>query len=54
MERSPETSFDELVARHPALLDHRSGALYDHYDSAELATDEARRRFVLPRRPWRG
>ena len=51
MERSPGASFDELLANNPALLDHRSGALYDHYDAATLASEDARRRFVLPRRP---
>jgi hypothetical protein len=50
MDRSPGASFDELLAQNPALLDHRSGALYDHYDAATLASDDARRRFVLPRR----
>jgi hypothetical protein len=50
MERSPGASFDELLAEHPALLDHRAGALHAHYDRAELDSDEARRRFLLPRR----
>lgn len=50
MERMPGASFEDLLGENPALLDHRSGALYDHYDAATLASDDARRRFVLPRR----
>jgi len=49
MRDAPGVTFDELLACHPALLDHRS-ALHAHYDRAELDTDEARRHFVLPRR----
>jgi hypothetical protein len=51
MERSPGESFDNLLAKNPAIVDHRNGALYDYYDRKELEADEARRRFVLPRRP---
>jgi hypothetical protein len=43
-------SFEALLERYPALLDHRGGMLYDHYDGAELESDAARARFVLPRR----
>ena len=50
MERSPDSSFEALLAKNPALLDHRAGALYEHYDRRQLETDEARTRFVLPRR----
>jgi hypothetical protein len=50
MERSPGASFDELLAENPAILDHQAGALYAHYDRAQLEGDEARRRFVLPKR----
>jgi hypothetical protein len=50
MERSPRATFDELLAENPTLADHRSGALYDHYDRAQLDSDAARRGFVLPRR----
>ena len=50
MERSPGASFDDLLAANPGLLDHQKGALYAHYDRAELEAKEARRRFVLPRR----
>lgn len=50
MQRSPGADFDQLLAANPALLDHRTGALFDHYDRAQLDSDEARRRFVLPRR----
>jgi hypothetical protein len=50
MERTPGTTFDELLALHPAILDHRGGALAAHYEAAQLDSDEARRRFVLPRR----
>lgn len=48
--RSPGARFDELLVENPALLDHRSGALYAFYDRAQLESDEARRHFVLPRR----
>jgi N-formylglutamate deformylase len=50
MERSPGVSFDSLLARNPALLDHQTGALYAHYGRAELDAEDARHRFVLPRR----
>jgi hypothetical protein len=50
LDRSPGGSFDDFLARNPALLDHRAGALYAHYDHAELDAEDARRRFVLPRR----
>lgn len=50
MERSPDLDFDALLARNPALLDHEGGALYEHYDRRQLESDEARSRFVLPRR----
>jgi hypothetical protein len=50
MDRSPGATFDQLLAAHPALLDHRTGALHDHYDRAQLDSDDARRYFVLPRR----
>lgn len=50
MEAAPDATFDELLARNPALADHRSGALHAFYDRDQLASDEARRRFVLPRR----
>ena len=41
--------FDELIARTPALADHRTGLLHDYYARDELEADEARRRFRLPR-----
>ena len=50
MDRSPGASFDELLEENAELLDHRAGALYAYYDRAQLDSDEARRRFVLPRR----
>jgi len=50
MRGSPDATFDELLAANPALLDRRAGALHAHYDGAQLDSDEARRRFVLPRR----
>ena len=50
IEQTPDASFDELLALNPSLADHRSGAIYTFYDRDELASDEARRRFVLPRR----
>ncbi len=49
MERSPGASFDDLMAKHPDLLDHKAGAIYEHYDRAELGAEDARRRFVLPK-----
>jgi hypothetical protein len=50
MQRSPDADFDALLAENPSLLDHRNGALYAHYDRTELDAEEARLRFVLPRR----
>lgn len=50
MDRSPGATFDQLLADHPALLDHRAGALHDHYDREQLDSAEARQRFVLPKR----
>jgi hypothetical protein len=50
MERLPGATFDQLLAQNPALTDHQSGALYAYYDREQLDSDEARRRFVLPRR----
>jgi len=42
---------EALLAAHPDLLDHRSGALADYYDvSATISDPLARRVFVLPRR----
>jgi hypothetical protein len=49
MEQSPGATFDQLLADHPALLDHRAGALHKHYDREQLDSEEARRSFVLPR-----
>ena len=43
-------SSEELLAAHPELLDHRTGALAAHYDvAALLASPLARASFVLPR-----
>jgi hypothetical protein len=50
MERSAAVTFDELLAKNPAILDHRAGALFEYYDRVQLEAEEARRRFVLPRR----
>lgn len=50
MDRSPGSSFDDLLADNRTLLDRDKGALYAHYDRAQLDSEEARRRFVLPRR----
>jgi hypothetical protein len=50
MERAPGASFEAILAEHPALLDHKTGALYAHYTAAELEDPVAKRRFVLPRR----
>ena len=41
----------EFLARHPDLLDHKSGAIARHYDVAEItASPVARAVFVLPER----
>jgi len=42
--------FETLERQAPALFDHRNGMLFDYYDRALLDSDEARRRFILPRR----
>jgi hypothetical protein len=44
MQRSPGATFDELFA------DHRADAIHAHYERAQLDSDDARRRFVLPAR----
>jgi hypothetical protein len=49
IDQSPSVSFDELLAQHPVLLD-RHAALAPHYERGQLDSEEARRRFVLPRR----
>jgi hypothetical protein len=41
--------FESLLARHPSLLDRKAGLLSEYYEPADLASDVARRRFVLPR-----
>jgi hypothetical protein len=51
MERSPGASFEQLLAEHATLADHRGGALDAHYERTQLDSEEARRYFVLPRRP---
>jgi hypothetical protein len=50
MDRSPGASFEDVVGEHSALLDHGAGVLYRYYDRALLESEDARRRFVLPRR----
>jgi hypothetical protein len=52
MDRAPGATFDALLEANPALLNHRhqSGAIYAFYDHEELESEEARRRFVLPKR----
>ena len=50
MQRAPGATFDELLAGNPGLLVPRGGALLEHYDREQLDSDEARKRFVLPRR----
>lgn len=50
MDRSPDASFADLLAKNPTLVSHGAGALDPYYDRAVLHSDEARRRFVLPRR----
>jgi hypothetical protein len=49
MRRFAGASFEELLARAPALS--AAGALEAFYDREQLQSEEARRRFVLPRRP---
>jgi len=49
MDQSPNLGFDELLTRHPVLLD-RHAAFAPYYERAQLDSEEARRRFVLPRR----
>ncbi|MGH8174705.1 MAG: hypothetical protein ACREV5_00405 [Steroidobacter sp.] len=44
-------SFDDMAARRPDLLDHRSGALSRCYPKAQLDEPNARRVFMLPRMP---
>jgi hypothetical protein len=51
--REPElegADFEALLRVHPRLLDARRGIIFDHYDAAEMSSDVARERFVLPRR----
>jgi hypothetical protein len=50
LERWPEAGFDELMAKNPRLLDHRTGAISALYERSQLDSDDARRRFVLPGR----
>jgi N-formylglutamate deformylase len=50
MDKSPGATFDDLLVKNPALLEPRAGALRAFYAPAELDSQEARRRFVLPRR----
>jgi hypothetical protein len=45
---NPDLGFDALLARHPELLGRE--ALDSWYEPAQLASAEARARFVLPRR----
>jgi hypothetical protein len=49
MERSPGLTFDGLLAANPHLL--QADALLAHWPQDTLDSTEARRRFVLPRRP---
>jgi hypothetical protein len=45
----PGDDFASVLAKHSALLDQKGGLLSAYYDPAELASDVARRLFVLPR-----
>lgn len=47
----PGEDFDSLLAKSPAVLDHRGGALSAYYDREQLDGQDARGRFVLPKRP---
>src|SRR5688572_7143019 len=40
MARSPDVSFEQLLAENPTLADHRSGILYAYYDRAQLDSEE--------------
>jgi hypothetical protein len=42
--------FEALLRRYPSLLDAKHGMIFDYYDAAELGSDVARSRFVLPQR----
>lgn len=44
-----DESFQELLERHPSLLDHKKGMLSQYYSMSELDSPIARERFVLPR-----
>ena len=46
----PGETFDAMIVRRPDLLDHRSGALSQVYERAQLDDAAARRVFQLPRR----
>ena len=51
MEGRDDADSQAFLAAHPALLDHRAGALAQRYDVAALTADpRARRVFVLPER----
>lgn len=51
MSETPADSSRDFLARHPELLDHRSGALARHYDVPAITGSAlARRVFVLPER----
>ena len=52
MEEARELSFEALLARHPSLLEKKT--LLELYDQAELDSEVARRRFVLPARRAQG
>jgi hypothetical protein len=41
--------FEAILEKYPQLLDHKQGMLFDYYDRAEINSEMARRRFVLPR-----
>jgi hypothetical protein len=45
-----DRGFDELLQAHPLFLDPWEGVLLDHYTREELASPEARARFLLPGR----
>jgi hypothetical protein len=50
MERTPDTSFDALMKANPRLLADGAALLAEHWSAADLASPQARARFVLPRR----
>lgn len=45
-----DAEFEVFARQQPALFDARAGSVHELYDPAELASERARTRFVLPTR----